>query len=468
MKKYLDENFLLESKTASKLYHEHAEKMPILDFHCHLNPKLIAEDYQFKNITELWLGGDHYKWRAMRANGIDEKYITGDSTDKEKFDAWAATVPYTLRNPLYNWTHLELKRVFGIDELLTPDTADKIYKKCNEMLAKPEFSARGLISRFDVKVLCTTDDPIDDLHFHKIIANSNFKTKVLPAWRPDKAMDVKNAESFNAYISKLSTAADINIMSFNDYENALLKRHDYFAKMGCRLSDHGIMTFYDEQYTNEEITAIFEKLRKNEQLNHKEIAQFQTKMLTVFAEMDADKGWTQQFHYGAIRNNNSIMMAKIGPDTGYDSIGEFDVSIAMSHFFDYLNSEGKLTKTILYNLNPNANEMIATMIGNFQDGTIPGKMQYGSGWWFLDQKNGMENQMNALSQLGLLSRFVGMLTDSRCFISYSRHEMFRRILCNLFGRDIENGEIPASQTEWVGKIIEDICYNNADKYFQFK
>lgn len=467
MKKYLDEDFLLESKTASKLYHEHAEKMPIIDFHCHLSPQLIAEDYQFKNITELWLGGDHYKWRAMRTNGIDEKYITGDASDKEKFYAWAKTVPYTLRNPLYNWTHLELKRVFGIDDLLTPETADKIYKHCNDLLAKPEYSARGLISRFNVKVLCTTDDPVDDLRYHKIIADSGFKTKVLPAWRPDKAMAIEDTHAFNTYIDKLAKVAEVNIVNYEDYQRALLKRHDYFAEMGCRLSDHGIMTFYDVDYTDDEISSIFKKLRNNEILTHKEIEKFQTKMLTVFAEMDADKGWTQQFHYGAIRNNNSLMMKKIGPDTGYDSIGEFDAAIAMSHFLDNLNSEGKLTKTILYNLNPNANEMIATMIGNFQDGTVPGKMQYGSGWWFLDQKNGMENQMNALSQLGLLSRFVGMLTDSRSFISYSRHEMFRRILCNLFGRDIENGEIPESQTEWVGKIIEDISYNNADKYFQF-
>jgi len=467
MKQFLNENFLLATDTAAELYHQHASKMPIIDYHCHLSPQLIAEDHQFKDLTELWLSGDHYKWRAMRANGIPEKFITGNATNQEKFDAWAATVPYTMRNPLYNWTHLELKRAFGIDKLLTPDTAHEIYQQCNEMLAMPERSARGLIRHFNVETLCTTDDPIDDLRYHKIISESNFETRVLPAWRPDKAMAIENVQTYNEYLDKLAAAADQPIATFQDLVDALLKRHDFFASMGCRLSDHGLSTFHSTPYTAQEIDTIFTRIRKGIQANEHEIAQFQGCMLLLFAEMDYAKGWTQQYHYGTIRNNNTAMMQKIGPDTGFDSIGEFNVAEAMSHFFDQLNTKEKLTKTIIYNLNPNANEMIGTMIGNFQDGSIPGKMQFGAGWWFLDQKDGIERQLNALSQLGLLSRFVGMLTDSRSFVSYPRHEFFRRILCNLFGNDIENGEIPASEIKWVGQMIENICYNNAHDFFHF-
>lgn len=468
MKQFLDENFLLETDAAVELYHNHAKKMPIIDYHCHLSPEVIAEDYQFKSLTELWLGGDHYKWRAMRTNGIPEERITGSASDESKFQAWAETVPYTLRNPLYHWTHLELKRAFGVEELLTPETASDIYKTCNEKLATPEFSARGLIRHFNVETLCTTDDPIDDLRHHKAIAESGFETQVLPTWRPDKAMAVESAPLYNEYVDKLAAAADTSINTFQDLVDALQKRHDFFAEMGCRLSDHGITTFHGEPYTQAEIDAIFSKIRTGNELTEKEIAQFQACMLIVFAEMDHAKGWTQQFHYGALRNNNSIMMNQLGPDTGFDSIGEWNVAEAMSRFFDKLNSNDKLAKTIIYNLNPNANEMIATMIGNFQDGSVAGKMQFGSGWWFLDQKDGMERQMNSLSQLGLLSRFVGMLTDSRSFVSYPRHEFFRRILCNLLGNDIENGEIPASQMAWVGQVVEDICYNNAKNYFKFK
>jgi len=467
MKQFLDENFLLETDTAAELYHQHAAKMPIIDYHCHLNPQLIAEDHQFKDLTELWLSGDHYKWRAMRTNGIDERYITGNATNEEKFTAWAATVPYTMRNPLYTWTQLELKRAFGVDTLLTPDSAQEIYHHCNQMLATPERSTRGLIRHFNVHTLCTTDDPIDDLHHHRTISESTFETRVLPTWRPDKAMAIENTQAYNDYIDQLALASDQPIGNFQELIDALQKRHDYFHTMGCRLSDHGLSTFYDTPYTIREIDAIFSKIRTGHRADKQEIAQFQACMLMVFAEMDYDKRWTQQYHYGALRNNNTAMMNRIGPDTGFDSIGEYSVAEAMSHFFDQLNSNEKLTKTIIYNLNPNANEMIATMIGNFQDGTIPGKMQFGSGWWFLDQKDGMKQQLNTLSQLGLLSRFVGMLTDSRSFVSYPRHEFFRRILCNLFGNDIENGELPASQLPWVGQIIENICFNNAHDFFQF-
>lgn len=465
MRNFMDEDFLLYSDTAKYLYHNFAKHNPIIDYHCHLEPKKIADDYKFSSITEIWLGGDHYKWRAMRTNGVDEEYITGKSTsDWEKFEKWAETIPYTMRNPLYHWSHLELKTAFGIDKLLSPKTAREIFDECNAKLATPDYTARKFMERYNVETVCTTDDPIDTLEYHKTIAESGFKVKVLPTWRPDKAMAVENAANFRSYVEKLSTVSSVSISTFNDLVDALKNRHDFFASMGCRLSDHGIEEFYAEDYTDAEINAIFNKVYSGKELTNEEILKFKSAMLVVFAEMDNEKGWTQQFHYGAIRNNNTRMFEKLGPDTGFDSIGVFNTSKAMAKFLDRLNSADKLTKTILYNLNPADNEVIGTMIGNFQQGPVAGKIQFGSGWWFLDQKDGMQKQMNCLSVLGLLSRFVGMLTDSRSFLSYPRHEYFRRILCNLIGEDVEKGELPASEIEFLGQMVNDISYNNAKRY----
>ena len=434
MKNFMDKNFLLQTETAQELYHNHAAKMPIIDYHCHLNPQMVADDYRFKSLTEIWLGGDHYKWRAMRSNGVDECFCTGKGTsDWEKFEKWAETVPYTFRNPLYHGTHLELKTAFGMDKVLNPKTAREIYDECNEKLSSQEYSARGMMRRYHVETVCTTDDPIDSLEYHIRTRESGFEIKMLPTWRPDKVMAVEVPSDFRTYIEKLSEISEITISDYNDMILALRKRHDYFAEQGCKLSDHGIEEFYAEDYTEGEIKTIFNKIYGGSELTKEEVLKFKSAMLIVLGEMDWEKGWTQQFHYGAIRNNNSRMFKQLGPDTGFDSIGEFATAKAMSKFLDRLNSKGKLTKTILYNLNPCANEVIATMIGNFQDGSIPGKIQFGSGWWFLDQKDGMERQLNALSLLGLLSRFVGMLTDSRSFLSYPRHEYFRRTLCNLLG-----------------------------------
>lgn len=467
----MDENFLLQTETAQKLYHEHAAKMPIIDYHCHLIPKMVADDHKFKSITEIWLGGDHYKWRAMRSNGVDERFCTGtDTTDWEKFEKWAETVPYTFRNPLYHWTHLELKTAFGIDKLLNPTTAREIFDECNDKLQNdPNMTARGLMRRYNVETVCTTDDPVDSLEYHKHVRDSGFEIKMLPTWRPDKAMAVENPAEFRAYVEKLAEVSGVTINKFSDMVDALQKRHDFFEEMGCRLSDHGIEEFYAADYTDAEIDAIFDKVYGGKELTHEEIDKFKSAMMIVFGEMDYASGWTQQFHYGAIRNNNSKMFKLLGPDTGFDSIGEFNTAKSCAKYLDKLNSRGKLTKTILYNLNPCANEVIATMLGNFQDGSVPGKIQFGSGWWFLDQKDGMQKQMNALSLLGLLSRFVGMLTDSRSFLSYPRHEYFRRTLCNLVGTDVENGEIPYTgyEAERVNQMIEDICYNNAKNYFKF-
>jgi glucuronate isomerase len=471
MKPFMDENFLLQTETAQKLYHEHAAKMPIIDYHCHLIPKMVADDHKFKSLTEIWLGGDHYKWRAMRSNGVDERFCTGtDTTDWEKFEKWAETVPYTFRNPLYHWTHLELKTAFGINKLLNPQTAREIYDECNDKLLNDQnYTARGFMRRYNVKVVCTTDDPVDSLEYHKQVKESGFEIKMLPTWRPDKAMAVEVPADFRAYVEKLGQVAGVTITKFQDMIDALQKRHDFFESMGCKLSDHGIEEFYAEDYTDVEIEAIFNKVYGGQNLTQEEILKFKSAMMIVFAEMDYATGWAQQFHYGAIRNNNSKMFKLLGPDTGFDSIGEFNTAKACAKLLDKLNAEGKLTKTILYNLNPCANEVLATMLGNFQDGTIAGKIQLGSGWWFLDQKDGMQKQMNALSVLGLLSRFVGMLTDSRSFLSYPRHEYFRRTLCNLLGTDIENGEIPYSgyEAERVNQMVEDICYNNAKEYFRF-
>ena len=469
---FINDNFMLGNETASMLYREHAAKMPIIDYHCHLIPKQIAENIQFRDITQLWLvdghAGDHYKWRAMRANGVPEEYITGGTKSSwEIFEKWAETIPYTMRNPLYHWTHLELSRVFGIDKLLSPKTAREIFEECNAKLATEEFRGQALIRKFNVEVVCTTDDPADDLRWHKMIAEKPFGTKVLPAWRPDKAMAVEDPQSYKEYLKKLGEAADKNIDSYTDLIEALQKRHDFFEAMGCKLSDHGMDTFYGADYTHLEIELIFKKVLLGKAPGPKEIEKFRSAFLHDMAVMDAESGWAQQFHVGPLRNNNSKMFKLIGPDTGFDAIGDLPVAAAGHRFFDRLASEDKLAKTILYCLNPKDNEVMMAMAYTFNDGTFPGKMQFGSAWWFLDQEDGMRKQINALSSQGLLSRFVGMLTDSRSFISYPRHEYFRRILCDVIGNDVENGKLPASELDFIGKMVEDISYNNAKNYFAF-
>jgi glucuronate isomerase len=466
MKKFLDENFLLTNATAETLYHQFAKDMPVIDYHCHLPPDQIAEDKNFANLTQVWLYGDHYKWRAMRANGIPEEYITGNRSDWEKFEKWAETVPYTLRNPLYHWTHLELQRYFDIYDILSPATARKIYDECTAKLQTPEYSVRNLLRKMNVLTVATTDDPTDDLSYHQQIKADGFEVKILPAFRPDKAMNADNPYALNIYISKLEEVAGTDIHTYEDYLAALKGRHDYFAANGCVLSDHGLEQLYAEKYTHEEVAEIFLKIRSGQSLGKKEVLKFKSAMLFEFAIWDHEKNWVQQFHIGALRDNNSRMLQTLGPDTGLDSIGDFAQGKALSAFLNRLDSKNQLAKTIIYNLNPADNELIATMIGNFNDGTVAGKIQYGSAWWFLDQKEGMIRQINALSNMGLLSRFVGMLTDSRSFLSFPRHEYFRRILCNLLGEDIENGELP-DDLAWVGKIVQDICYNNAKSYFNF-
>ena len=467
MKPFINEDFLLHTETAKHLYHKHAEGLPIIDYHCHLDPRMVAEDHRFADITELWLGGDHYKWRALRANGIPEHYITGDASPWEKFQKWAATMPYALRNPLYHWSHLELKTAFGITRLLNVDTAREIYDECNEKLRQPGFTARGLMRRYHVEVVCTTDDPVDSLEWHRKTRESGFEIRMLPAWRPDKAMAIESPAAYRRYIEKLSEVSGIEIRCYQDLLDALQRRHDFFASQGCYLSDHGMDRFFAEEYTQAEVNAIFQKVLSLHDPTVEEIEKFRSALLYEGAVMDAASGWTQQFHYGPTRNNNSRMFNQLGPDTGFDSIGEFSTERSMARFFDRLEQEGKLAKTIVYNLNPSANEMVASMVGNFQDGSVPGKMQWGAAWWFSDQKDGMERQLNTLSLYGLLSRFVGMLTDSRSFLSYPRHEYFRRILCNLLGNDVERGELPSQEMARIEQMVEDICYYNAKNYFKF-
>ena len=468
MKAFMDENFMLDNEVSEQLFHQHAKNLPIIDYHCHLNPEYIAKDHKFDNLGQIWLEGDHYKWRAMRTNGIDERYCTGkDTSDWEKFEKWAETLPYTMRHPLYHWTHLELKTAFGVNKILKPETAREIFDECTAKLRTPEFSARGLMRKYNVETVCTTDDPVDSLEHHIALKKEGFEIKVLPTWRPDKAMAVEDPKSFRAYVEKLAQAAGTKISRYNDLIAALRIRHDFFASVGCKLSDHGIEEFYAEDYTQAQIEAIFNKVYGGKELSQEEILQFKSAMMVEFALMDAEKDWTQQFHYGAIRNNNSRLFAQLGPDTGFDSIGDFNVGKNMSKFLNRLDKNNQLAKTIIYNLNPRDNELIATMLGNFQDGSVAGKIQFGSGWWFLDQKYGMIAQMNSLSVLGLLSRFVGMLTDSRSFLSYPRHEYFRRIMCNLIGVDVVKGEIPYSEMDFLGKMVEGVSYYNAKTFFKF-
>jgi len=467
MKDFLDKDFLLKTPTAKRLFHDYAADMPIIDYHCHLSPKDIAEDRIFNNIAEVWLHGDHYKWRAMRTNGIHESYCTGDKTDLEKFEQWAATVPYTMRNPLYHWTHMELQRYFNVTEQLSPANAKAVYEHCNALLQTKEFSVRNLLRKMKVKLVCTTDDPVDSLEYHRAMQEEGADIKMVPAFRPDMAMNVGNTESFLQYVKKVEAAAVMQVHTFDDYLMALKNRHDFFAQMGCRVSDHGLEEIYADEYTSEEIIIIFERLLKGETLCLRCQRQFKSAMLVHFAEWDHEKGWVQQFHLGALRNNNTRMLNQLGPDTGWDSIGTFDQGKALSTFLNGLDTRNKLTKTILYNLNPADNEVLATMVGNFNDGSVAGKIQFGSGWWFLDQKDGIIKQLNALSNMGLLSRFVGMLTDSRSFLSFPRHEYFRRILCDLIGTEVEEGELP-NDIEWLGKMVQDICYNNNVNYFNWK
>jgi glucuronate isomerase len=460
---FIHDDFLVTNEPAKRLYHRFAENQPILDYHNHLPPKDIAENRRFNNLAEIWLEGDHYKWRAMRANGIDERYCTGEAPPFEKFMAWARTVPHTLRNPLYHWTHLELKRYFGIDLLLDENTAVQVWERANELLSGDGLRTHGILRKFRVKALCTTDDPTDDLSHHKAIRDSGLETRVYPAFRPDKALNVHLPEAFNAWIDRLAAVSNVEISRLPHLLDALQRRHDFFHEMGGRLSDHGLTHAYADFCSEETAAGIFDRARSGHAATPEEHARFASYLMLFFGRMDAEKGWTKQLHIGARRNNNSRMAGRLGADVGFDSIGDSPQMDALCAYLDRLESEQALPRMILYNLNPADNYAFATMIGNFQDGCIPGKIQWGSGWWFLDQKEAIEWQINALSNTGLLSRFVGMLTDSRSFMSYPRHEYFRRVLCNLIGRDIEKGEIP-DDDDLVGPMIENICYGNVRQY----
>ncbi len=462
--KFIHENFLLQTRTARRLYEQFAEDEPIFDYHCHLPPKDIAENRQFKNLFEIWLEGDHYKWRAMRSNGVEERFCTGHAEPFEKFRAWAATVPHTLRNPLDHWTHLELKRYFGIDELLDEDSAIRVWKKANARLASPEFTTQGILKMFKVRTLCTTDDPVDDLRYHRMLAANGCATQVAPAFRPDKALAVHQPQVFGPWLERLEAAADVAISDFDDFLAALRKRHAYFHEQGCRLSDHGLSQCYAEPCLEKTAAKIFATARRGAAVSLPEQAQFASFLMLFFGRLDAEKGWVKQLHLGALRNTNTRALSELGPDTGFDSIGDFPQASALAAYLNALAQEKALPKTIIYNVNPADNYAFGAMIGNYQDGTIPGKIQFGSGWWFLDQKQGIEWQLDALSNLGLLSRFVGMITDSRSFMSYPRHEYFRRVLCNLIGNDVERGELPDDDA-LLGPMIRNICFQNAQNYF---
>ena len=462
---FIKDNFLLENKYAEELYHNYSKNQPIIDYHNHLPPQQIAEDKTFENITNVWINGDHYKWRAMRTLGIDEKFITGNGSDKDKFLNWAKTVPYTMRNPLYHWTHLELARYFDINELLNEKSAEKIWEQTQGKLTSGNYSCRQLLQKVNAELVCTTEDPIDNLQYHQQLAKSDFNVKVSTAFRPDKAILI-NGEGYNSYIDSLANAAGVSINSYEDLLSALRKRIEFFNANGCKLCDHGLDQIYFEDYTESEVKSIFAKKREGKAISNDDALKFQSAVLVFLCETYHEFGWVQQFHLGALRNNNARMHRILGPDTGWDSIGDYPQAQKLSAFLNALDSKDKLTKTIIYNLNPADNEVMATMIGNFNDGSVKGKVQFGSGWWFLDQKDGMTKQLNALSNMGLISCFVGMLTDSRSFLSFPRHEYFRRILCNLLGDEIKRGELP-NDMEWIGKMVSDISYFNAKEYFKF-
>ncbi|MBF9252572.1 glucuronate isomerase [Pontibacter sp. 172403-2] len=462
---FLSEDFLLQTETARQLYHEYAKRLPIIDYHCHLSPEVIARNEPFANMTDIWLAGDHYKWRALRTLGIAEKYITGDASDEEKFVKWAEAVPYTLRNPLYHWAHMELKNPFGITELLSGDNGLEVYAHCNRLLQQPAFTPQGLLARFNVEMVGTTDDPVDNLYFHQQIAASPLDIKVLPSFRPDKALNLSGGEAFRKYMLQLSEASAVNITSIDTLLEALQQRINYFHENGCRLADHGLAYLPLPGNNTANLEKAFAAVLSG---NDEGVAAYQNEfsgfILVELCKMYARKGWVQQFHLGALRNTNARMLQVNGPDTGYDSIGDFPQAASMAAFFNELESSNQLARTIIYNLNPADNAAFAAMTGNFQQSGIKGKMQFGSAWWFLDQLDGMKAQINALSNMGLLSCFIGMLTDSRSFLSYSRHEYFRRLLCNMFGDDIEQGALPAD-IPWIGKMVQDICYYNAKNYF---
>jgi len=462
---FIHQDFLLQTKAARHLYHQFAEAEPILDYHNHLPPRDIAENRSFKNLCEIWLEGDHYKWRAMRANGVPEEFCTGKAEPFAKFKAWAATVPQTLRNPLYHWTHLELKRYFGIEELLNESTAERIWQKTNEQLVAPALSAQGILKKFQVRALCTTDDPTDDLRYHTSLAASNCATKVYPAFRPDKALMVNNPKNFNAWVDKLELASKRDIPDLVSFLEALKTRHTSFHEHGCRLSDHGLNHCSAEFCSDTTAAGIFARARRGQAASPAEHAQFIANLMLFFGHLDSQRGWVKQLHLGSLRNNNTRLLQQLGPDTGFDSIGDFPQAQSLAAYLDRLDRDNALPKTILYNVNPIDTYAFAGMLGNFQDGTFAGKVQLGSAWWFLDQKEGIECQINALSNLGLLSRFIGMVTDSRSFMSFARHEYFRRVLCNLIGRDVQNGELP-NDLGLLGRLVQDICYANAHKYLR--
>ncbi|WP_190810803.1 glucuronate isomerase [Flagellimonas sp. S3867] len=465
-KSFIHKDFLLQNNFAEELYHNYAKELPIIDYHCHLSPKDIATDRVFSNITEAWIEGDHYKWRAMRTVGVQEKFITGTASDEEKFQAWARTVPQTIRNPLYHWTHLELARYFDVFDLLNENNAQEVYDLTSKQLRSRSFSCRSLLSKMKVEVVCTTEDPTDTLEHHQKMASEGTDLLMGTSFRPDKAILI-GSEDYNAYIDSLAEVADVQINSYDDLCEALAKRIAYFDANGCALSDHGLENIPFEPTTSTQVSNVFAKKRSGKQLDQKEVKQFETSLLLFLCETYNEYGWVQQFHLGPLRNNNTRMLKTLGPDTGWDSIGDFSQARNLSRFLDALDSKNKLTKTILYNSNPADNEVFAAMTGNFNDGSVKGKVQYGSGWWFLDQKDGITQQLNALSNAGLISCFVGMLTDSRSFLSFPRHEYFRRVLCNLFGEEIKNGELP-NDMDLIGKTIRDICYFNAKEYFDFK
>ena len=463
---FLNSDFLLQSDFAKRLYHDHVKNLPIIDYHNHLSPNIVSNNKNFNTISEVWLAGDHYKWRAMRALGIDERYITGDATDWEKFEQWARTVPYTVRNPLYHWTHLELQRYFGIEELLSEKNARKIYEETNRQLQQNSHNPVGLLKSQNVELICTTDDPVDSLEAHHAFANEKTPFKMTMAFRPDKAYSVENPIRFNNYLVELGQVASIGIASYSELLSALQNRINFFHSQGCRLSDHGLDRIPYNKPIEGNVNELFDKIRAGKSLEEVEVNIFRYETLLFLCKAYHAKGWVQQFHLGALRNTNSRMLEQLGPDAGFDSIGDFSQARSLANFLNQLDTNNQLTKTIIYNINPSDNEVIASMIGNFNDGSTKGKIQFGSGWWYLDQKDGMEKQLNTLSNIGMLSCFVGMLTDSRSFLSFPRHEYFRRVLCNLIGNDVKNGELPADE-DWLGKIASDICYHNAKNYFDF-